>query len=90
MTCMRPPRPDAATLLAARALSRAEADYLRLRAAWVGIARDEPGNEIGLAMVGADMERAHAALQALIGMPADPGPAPAPRRAARPRARSKA
>lgn len=88
---MRVPRPDAATLQAARALSRAEEDYLRLRAAWVGIARDEPGNEIGLAMVGADMERAHAALQALIGVPPVPVPAPsAPARAGRLRARSRA
>jgi hypothetical protein len=50
-------------------VSRADADYQRLRNAYLDIARNEPGNEVGLAMIGADMDRAHARLQALIGLP---------------------
>ena len=50
-------------------VSRAEADYQRLRAAYLDIARREPGHELALAMIGADMDRAHARLQALIGLP---------------------
>jgi len=50
-------------------VSRAEADYQRLRAAYLEIAKNEPGHEVALAMIGADMDRAHARLQALIGLP---------------------
>lgn len=50
-------------------VARAEGDYQRLRAAYLEIARNEPGHEVALAMVGADMDRAHAQLQALIGLP---------------------
>jgi hypothetical protein len=50
-------------------VSRAEADYQRLRAAYLDIAKNEPGHEVALAMIGADMDRAHARLQALIGLP---------------------
>ena len=50
-------------------VSRADQDYQRLRAAYLDIARGEPGNEVALAMIGADMDRAHARLQALIGLP---------------------
>jgi hypothetical protein len=50
-------------------VARAEADYQRLRAAYLEVARTEPGHEVALAMIGADMDRAHAALQALIGLP---------------------
>jgi hypothetical protein len=50
-------------------VSRAEADYQRLRAAYLEIARNEPGHEVALAMIGADMDRAHAHLQTLIGLP---------------------
>lgn len=50
-------------------VSRAEADYQRFRAAYLEIARNEPGHEVALAMIGADMDRAHAHLQALIGLP---------------------
>ena len=50
-------------------VARAEADYQRLRAAYLEIARNEPGHEVALAMIGADMDRAHASLQALIGLP---------------------
>jgi hypothetical protein len=52
-----------------REVARAEADYQRLRAAYLEVARNEPGHEVALAMIGADMDRAHAALQALIGLP---------------------
>jgi hypothetical protein len=50
-------------------VTRAEGDYQRLRAAYLEIAKNEPGHEVALAMIGADMDRAHAALQTLIGLP---------------------
>lgn len=50
-------------------VARAEADYQRLRNAYLDITRREPGNEVAMAMVGADMDRAHARLQALKGLP---------------------
>ena len=49
---------------AERELTRAESDYQRLQQAYLELARGEP-NEVALAMVGADMERAGAALQSL-------------------------
>ncbi len=52
-----------------QAVNRAESDYPRLRAASLEGARNEPGHEVALAMVGADMDRAHARLQALMGLP---------------------
>ena len=67
---MRYSRAEYAKVLALQQeVSRAEADYQRLRAAYVEIARSEPGHEVALAMIGADMDRAHARLQALIGLP---------------------
>ncbi|HEY1225757.1 MAG TPA: hypothetical protein VGF26_00410 [Ramlibacter sp.] len=53
-------------------VSRAEADYARFRAAYLEIAQNEPDHEVALAMIGADMNRAHAYLQALIGLPPTP------------------
>jgi hypothetical protein len=50
-------------------VQRAEADYQRLRAAYLEVAKNEPGHEVALAMIGADMDRAHQHLQALIGLP---------------------
>jgi len=50
-------------------VARAEEDYQRLRAAYLDIAKNEPGHEVALAMIGADMDRAHAHLQELIGLP---------------------
>jgi hypothetical protein len=55
-----------------RRVARAEADYARFRAAYLDIAQNEPDHEVALAMVGADMNRAHAYLQALIGLPPTP------------------
>jgi hypothetical protein len=52
-----------------REIARAEADYQRLRAAYLEVARNEPGHEVALAMIGADMDRAHANLETLIGLP---------------------
>lgn len=70
---MRFHRADYAKLLAVQQeLARAEEDYRRLRAAYLEIARNEPGHEVALAMVGADMDRAHAVLQSRIGLPAMP------------------
>ena len=67
---MRYSRADYAKMLAAQQeVARAEEDYERLRAAYVEVARNEPGHEVALAMIGADMDRAHARLQALIGLP---------------------
>ena len=50
-------------------VARADADYQRLRNAYMDIAQNEPTHEVALAMIGADMDRAHARLQALIGLP---------------------
>lgn len=50
-------------------VARADADYQRLRAAYLELVQNEPTNEVGMAMIGADMDRAHARLQALIGLP---------------------
>lgn len=70
---MRYSRADYAKMLAAQQeVARAEEDYERLRAAYVEVARNEPGHEVALAMIGADMDRAHAHLQALIGLPRMP------------------
>ena len=67
---MRHNRAEYAKILALQQeVARAEADYQRLRAAYMDIAKNEPGHEVALAMIGADMDRAHARLQALIGLP---------------------
>ena len=50
-------------------VARADADYQRLRNAYIEVAQNEPTHEVALAMIGADMDRAHARLQALIGLP---------------------
>ena len=50
-------------------IAQAESDYQRLRGAYLEVARNEPGHEVALAMIGADMDRAHARLQALMGLP---------------------
>src|SRR4051812_26906479 len=50
-------------------VARADTDYQRLRNAYLDIAQAEPSHDVALAMVGADMDRAHARLQALIGLP---------------------
>jgi hypothetical protein len=49
-------------------VTRAEEDYQRLRAAYLETAQREHGHEVALAMLGADMERAHARLQSLSGL----------------------
>lgn len=59
-------------------VSRADEDYRRLRAAYLDVARNEPGHEVALAMIGADMDRAHARLQALTGGPSRLPPSHAP------------
>lgn len=67
---MRYTRSEYAKIVAAQQeVQRAEADYQRFRGAYLEIARNEPGHEVALAMVGADMDRAHARLQNLIGLP---------------------
>lgn len=47
-------------------VARAEGDYRRLRAAYMDLGRGD-ANEVALAMVGADMERAQVSLQRLSG-----------------------
>ena len=70
---MRYTRAEYAKMLTAQQeIARAEEDYHRLRAAYLDIARQEPAHEVALAMVGADMDRAHAHLQMLIGVPQMP------------------
>jgi hypothetical protein len=56
-------------LAAQQEVSRAEADYQRFRAAYLEVAKSEPDHEVALAMIGADVDRAHAHWQALIGLP---------------------
>jgi hypothetical protein len=50
-------------------VARADGDYERLRGAYLDLVEHEPSHEVALAMIGADMDRAHARLQALIGLP---------------------
>ena len=50
-------------------VSRADADYQRLRNAYMEVAESEPSHDVALAMIGCDMDRAQARLQALIGLP---------------------
>jgi hypothetical protein len=50
-------------------VARADGDYQRLRNAYLDLVQNEPTHEVALAMIGADMDRAHARLQALIGLP---------------------
>lgn len=70
---MRYSRADYAKMVAAQQeLARAEEDYQRLRAAYLEVAKNEPGHEVALAMIGADMDRAHVRLQSLIGVPTLP------------------
>jgi hypothetical protein len=69
---MRYSRADYVKMIAAQQeLARAEADYERLRAAYLAAAH-EPGQDVAMAMIGSDMDRAHAVLQSLIGMPRVP------------------
>jgi hypothetical protein len=69
-TNMRYSRAEYAKVLALQEeVARADADYQRLRNAYLEIAQNEPTHEVALAMIGADMDRAHARLQALIGLP---------------------
>jgi hypothetical protein len=73
MGSMRYTREEYANMQAVqRRVARAEADYARFRAAYLEIAQNEPDHEVALAMIGADMNRAHAYLQALIGLPPTP------------------
>ncbi len=67
---MRHNRSEHAHLITAQQeVARAEADYQRFRNAYLDVAKNELGHEVALAMIGADMDRAHARLQALIGLP---------------------
>jgi len=66
---MRYSRADYAKMVAAQQeLARAEEDYQRLRAAYLEAAH-QPGQDVAMAMIGADMDKAHAVLQSLIGLP---------------------
>jgi hypothetical protein len=67
---MRYSRAEYAKVLALQEeVARADADYQRLRNAYMEIVQNDPTHEVALAMIGADMDRAHARLQALIGLP---------------------
>lgn len=69
-TTQRYSRAEYAKVLALQdEVARADADYQRLRTAYLDVAHAEPTHEVALAMIGADMDRAHARLQALIGLP---------------------
>lgn len=47
----------------------AAADYLRIRTAYLELARHDDPNEVALAMVGADLEAAYSRLQSMTGLP---------------------
>jgi hypothetical protein len=67
---MRYSRAEYANVLALQEeVARADGDYQRLRSAYIEIAQTDPSHDVALAMIGADMDRAHARLQALIGLP---------------------
>ena len=67
---MRYSRAEYAKVLALQdEVARADGDYERLRGAYLDLVENEPSHEVALAMIGADMDRAHARLQALIGLP---------------------
>src|SRR6059058_816009 len=67
---MRYSRAEYAKVLALQEeVARADADYQRLRNAYLETVQNEPTHEVAMAMIGADMDRAHARLQALIGLP---------------------
>ncbi len=69
-TNMRYSRAEYAKVVALQdEVARADADYQRLRGAYLEIADTDPTHEVALAMIGADMDRAHGRLQALIGLP---------------------
>ena len=69
-TAQRYSRAEYAKVLALQEeVARADSDYQRLRNAYLDIAQNDPDHEVALSMIGADMDRAHARLQALIGLP---------------------
>src|SRR5207245_6142556 len=47
-------------------VARADSDYQRFRNAYLETVQNEPTHEVAMAMIGADMDRAHARLQAMI------------------------
>jgi len=49
-------------------VSTAQQDYDRLRDAFMGVLRADPNDEVALALLGADLDRAHAVLQNLLGV----------------------
>ena len=66
---MRYTRQEYARLFAAHErIAVAQQDYDRLRAAYLQVARAAPEHDVALALIGADVDRAHAALQALVGL----------------------
>ena len=67
---MRYSRAEYAKVLALQdEVARADADYQRFRNAYMEIVQVDPTHEVALAKTGPDMHRAHARLQALIGLP---------------------
>lgn len=66
---MRYSRQEYAKLLAAHErILGAQQDYERLRAAYLRLARSEPDHDVALALIGADVDRAYAVLQELVGL----------------------
>ena len=64
------PEPQPLSQQQASLRADAQGNYERLRQAYMQVTRDEPGNEVAFAMIGADMDRAYARLQRLLGRPA--------------------
>jgi hypothetical protein len=55
-----------------RQLASAQDDYGRLRRAFLDLAQADPANTIALSMLGRDLDRAHAHMQALSGLDSRP------------------
>lgn len=53
-------------------IARTQADYDRLRTAYLAVLQRDPPHEVALAMLGSDLDRIHRQLQALLGLPPRP------------------
>jgi len=57
-------------------VAEAQQDYDRLREAYLEVVKTDPYHEVALALLGDDLDRAHAALQSLLGVEPPAGSPP--------------
>ena len=57
---------------AQKRINQALQDYERFRGAYLHLLQTDPEHEVALAMIGADVDRAHARLQAMAGLQPSP------------------